>query len=128
MAFQLTNFLRDVVEDLDRGRVYLPAEDLDRFGADPSVVGGDPGVDRADALRDRAGSGAVRVGRSRDRMVTGPFIRLRAYGAGHLYSGILDRIEANGYDVFSTRARVSAARKLVTGLRCLAGTIGTKKP
>ena len=34
-AFQLTNFLRDVAEDLDRGRVYLPQEDLDRFGADP---------------------------------------------------------------------------------------------
>ena len=35
-AFQLTNFLRDVAEDLDRGRVYLPQEDLDRFGADPA--------------------------------------------------------------------------------------------
>src|SRR5690606_20449203 len=34
-AFQLTNFLRDVDEDLDRGRVYLPQEDLERFGADP---------------------------------------------------------------------------------------------
>ena len=34
-AFQLTNFLRDVGEDLDRGRVYVPEEDLDRFGADP---------------------------------------------------------------------------------------------
>ena len=36
LAFQLTNFLRDVGEDLDRGRVYLPQEDLERFGADPS--------------------------------------------------------------------------------------------
>ena len=35
VAFQLTNFLRDVDEDLDRGRVYLPQEDLARFGADP---------------------------------------------------------------------------------------------
>ncbi len=35
LAFQLTNFLRDVGEDLDRGRVYLPQEDLRRFGADP---------------------------------------------------------------------------------------------
>ena len=33
-AFQLTNFLRDVAEDLDRGRLYLPLEDLARFGAD----------------------------------------------------------------------------------------------
>ena len=37
-AFQLTNFLRDVAEDLDRGRVYLPQEDLDRFGADPRAA------------------------------------------------------------------------------------------
>jgi len=36
LAFQLTNFLRDVAEDLDRGRVYVPREDLDRFGADPA--------------------------------------------------------------------------------------------
>ena len=35
LAFQLTNFLRDVDEDLDRGRVYLPEEDLRGFGADP---------------------------------------------------------------------------------------------
>ena len=35
LAFQLTNFLRDVDEDLDRGRVYIPQEDLERFGADP---------------------------------------------------------------------------------------------
>ena len=34
IAFQVTNFLRDVGEDLDRGRVYLPLEDLRRFGAD----------------------------------------------------------------------------------------------
>ena len=34
LAFQLTNFLRDVGEDLDRGRVYLPQEDLERFGVD----------------------------------------------------------------------------------------------
>ena len=36
LAFQLTNFLRDVAEDLDRGRVYLPQDDLARFGADPA--------------------------------------------------------------------------------------------
>ena len=40
LAFQLTNFLRDVGEDLDRGRVYLPQEDLDRFGADPRAADG----------------------------------------------------------------------------------------
>ena len=43
LAFQLTNFLRDIGEDLDRGRVYVPQEDLRRFGADPPG-GSDPGV------------------------------------------------------------------------------------
>src|SRR4029079_8966564 len=37
LAFQLTNFLRDVGEDLERGRVYVPQEDLRRFGADPTA-------------------------------------------------------------------------------------------
>ena len=52
-AFQLTNFLRDVAEDLDRGRVYLPQEDLDRFGADPAAPDGRQPLAGADALRDR---------------------------------------------------------------------------
>ena len=38
VAFQLTNILRDVREDRERGRVYLPREDLDRFGADPELA------------------------------------------------------------------------------------------
>src|SRR5260370_264645 len=37
LAFQLTNFLRDVAEDLDRGRVYIPQDDLARFDADPRM-------------------------------------------------------------------------------------------
>ena len=43
LAFQLTNFLRDVDEDLDRGRVYVPQEDLERFGADPTARRVTPG-------------------------------------------------------------------------------------
>ena len=61
LAFQLTNFLRDVAEDLDRGRVYLPQEDLERFGADPAARDASPTEwRRADALRDRAQPRALR--------------------------------------------------------------------
>ena len=64
-AFQLTNFLRDVAEDLDRGRVYLPQEDLDRFGADPARRTVDRGLARRDGLRDRSGPRPVPIGRPR---------------------------------------------------------------
>ena len=53
LAFQLTNFLRDVAEDLDRGRVYLPQQDLARFDADPRPAGRRPRVARPHAVRDR---------------------------------------------------------------------------
>ena len=53
LAFQLTNFLRDVAEDLDRGRVYLPQEDLRRFGADPHRRVVDEPWRALMALRDR---------------------------------------------------------------------------
>lgn len=127
IAFQLTNFLRDVPEDLDRGRVYLPAEDLARFGADPGQREVTPAwvalmrfeIERARALYESADRGIELLPAKSAACVR---------TARVLYSGILDRIEANGYDVFSTRARVSAPRKLVTALRYLAGTIGTKNP
>ena len=61
-AFQLTNFLRDVGEDLDRGRVYLPQQDLERFAADPSPPARRPRVAGGDALRDRPLPRPVPVG------------------------------------------------------------------
>jgi phytoene synthase len=100
LAFQLTNFLRDVGEGLERGRVYLPEEDLDRFGAD-----------------------------ARARTVTPPPRSAACVRTARiLYSRILVESEANIRDVFSTRDRVSTGRKLATAARCLGGTIGTRRP
>jgi len=113
LAFQLTNFLRDVGEDLGRGRVYLPREDLDRFGASPW-----PGkVD--DAWRELM---AFEIARNRELYVQAqagvamlpPRSARCVATALTLYSQILDRIEARGYDVFSDRARVPTWRKAVT--------------
>ena len=113
LAFQLTNFLRDVAEDLDRGRVYLPQEDLRRFGADPArrVVDGPWRalmafeIGRCRALYRSADEGVALLPRASARCVRAARI---------LYSGILDRIEAAGYDVFSVRARVPTWRKVAT--------------
>jgi phytoene synthase len=112
-AFQLTNFLRDVAEDLDRGRVYLPQEDLARFGADPWRRVVDDGwrallrfeIARARALYRSAAEGIALL----------PPPSARCVAAAHgLYGQILDRIEHAGYDVFTARARVPRWRKLVS--------------
>jgi phytoene synthase len=119
LAFQLTNFLRDVGEDLDRGRVYLPQEDLARFGADPHARVVDDAwralmafeIDRARRLYVSAEAGIA---------LLPPWSARSIAGAHILYGQILDRIEANDYDVFVRRARVPTARKLSTAARLFA--------
>ena len=115
-AFQLTNFLRDVAEDLDRGRVYLPQADLDRFGADPARRTVDDAwrelmafeIDRCRALYRTADEGVAYLPPSSAACIR---------GARALYAQILERIEASGYDVFSSRARVPTWRKATTTAR-----------
>jgi phytoene synthase len=118
LAFQLTNFLRDVGEDLGRGRVYLPTEDLDRFGTSPW-----PGrVD--DAWRELM---AFEIARNRElyAQAAGGLAMLPPRSARcvatalTLYSQILERIEARDYDVFSGRATVPTWRKAATAVRIL---------
>jgi phytoene synthase len=116
LAFQLTNFLRDVGEDLERGRVYLPQEDLERFGTDPRRRTVDDAwrelmqfeIDRARNLYRSAQDGIAML----------PAWAAPSIATAHrLYSQILDAIEANDYDVFVHRARVSTARKITTAAR-----------
>jgi len=109
-AFQLTNFLRDVGDDLDRGRVYLPQEDLRRFGASATARTVDQPwinlmrfeIDRTRQLYDASDRGLELLPPSSARCIR---------SARVLYGEILDRIEAQGYDVFTSRARVPAWRK-----------------
>jgi 15-cis-phytoene synthase len=116
LAFQLTNFLRDVAEDLDRGRVYLPQEDLDRFGVDPRDRFVDDRwralmrfeIERCRALYRRADEGVLLLPPASARCVR---------AARVLYSEILDRIEEADHDVFTKRARVSTMRKVVIAAR-----------
>ncbi|GAB3993155.1 DUF5914 domain-containing protein [Nocardioides marmoraquaticus] len=116
LAFQLTNFLRDVDEDLDRGRVYLPQEDLARFGTDPAerVVSDDWRelmrfeIERNRELYREADSGLAHLGGAAERCVR---------TARVLYSAILDKIEEADYDVFTRRASVPTWRKAGTAAR-----------
>jgi phytoene synthase len=119
-AFQLTNFIRDVGEDLERGRVYLPLDDLERFGADPWARRVTPEwvaairfqIERCDELYRSADIGISMLP---------PESAVAIRTARILYSEILDRVVAQGYDVFSERARVPTARKLVVAARNLGG-------
>ncbi len=122
VAMQLSNFLRDIGEDWRRGRVYLPMEDLARFGYAEQdlascIVDGRFvdlmrfQIDRARKLYEVADEGMAYIPRGR---------RFPVVVARELYAAILDRIEAQDYDVFSRRAQVSRPAKLVFAARCAA--------
>lgn len=117
VAFQLTNFLRDIAEDADRGRTYVPQEDIARFGAEGAFAARTVTPAFVDLLRfeiDRTralyADADVGIGLLRGRAQRG-ILASRA-----LYAGILDRIEAAGYDVWAGRVRVPAWRKVTAGL------------
>jgi phytoene synthase len=122
VAMQLSNFLRDVGEDWRRGRVYLPMEDLARFGyAEQDLASGVVDerfvalmrfeIDRARGLYGVADEGMKYIPRGR---------RFPVVVARELYAAILDRIEAQDYDVFRRRAQVSRPAKLLFAARCAA--------
>ena len=118
LAFQLTNFLRDVDEDLDRGRVYLPQEDLEHFGVDINARRATPEwraflayeIERNRALYAFADTGIALL----------PPRSARCVGTARvLYAEILNRIERQDYDVFRARARVPTWRKALTAARIM---------
>jgi phytoene synthase len=131
LAFRLTNFIRDVAEDLDRGRLYLPAEDLDRFGVTRAHLA-------ADAARGTASAPVTalleyEVQRARRHyaaaapgvIMLAPTSQACIRTAYRLYGGILDEVVSAGYDVFRRRAVVPRARRLRVALRCLLTPAGT---
>jgi phytoene synthase len=123
VAMQLTNFLRDVKEDWARGRIYLPLEDLERFGYSEEELGRGVvdkrfiglmrfEISRARALYRVADEGMCYVPRGR---------RYPVIVARRLYEAILGRIEAQGYDVFARRAQTSLPHKLGVAAACALG-------
>lgn len=123
LAFQLTNIIRDVRSDFEMGRVYLPEEDLERFGCCKQDLQGPTGAPVRDLLAfeaDRAWScyaeGAALIAKiDADSRAT-------LWALVRTYSSLLARIEERDFDVFSSRISVSSAEKLRYLL--MAGTNG----
>jgi 15-cis-phytoene synthase len=128
VALQLTNILRDVGEDYRAGRIYLPQEDLAAFRLSED--------DLAVGCRDERWWSFMIYQIARCRRLYAqarpglgllhPDGRLAVAAAADLYQGILDDIEAHRYDVFSRRAHLSAAGKLVRLPRILLRTAAIK--
>ena len=121
-AFQMSNFIRDVGEDLKRGRVYLPQEDLDTFGVTRQTLARGQvtplvrellrfEIERTRALYAFAEPGiAMLHPTSRDCLRT----------AFTLYGGILDQVERSGYRVLNQRVSVPLTRRLSVAVPAMA--------
>ena len=114
VAFQLANFIRDVGEDLDRGRIYLPLDELAADGVDEEMLYArklTPEIVRALKFQ---------IARVRDLQreadpgidLLHPTSRPCIRAASELYCGIVDEVEAIGYDIFNKRAKTSTARRI----------------
>lgn len=114
VAFQLTNILRDVREDLDRGRVYLPAEDLERFGVRiADLEAGKPTPQFLELMHFEAARARAGYEESRPLLeLVHPGSRRSLWALIEIYSSLLAKIEASNYDVLSRRIALSTSEKL----------------
>jgi phytoene synthase len=119
VALQLTNIIRDVKDDLERGRVYLPLEDLRANGCTIEELAAgraSDGVRRLLAFECRRAreyyrrAVDARPEADRRRLVAAEIMRA-------VYFETLQRVERNGYDVFSGRVRLSRPRQALIALR-----------
>jgi len=131
VALQLTNIVRDIRVDLERGRIYLPQEDLERFGCDEHDLRAGRVTDRVRALVAHECLRA-REFYAKARALLPPEDRrslLAAEIMGGIYREILGRIEAAGYDVFTTDLRVPRPRRAAIALSIWARTLaGLRAP
>ena len=129
VAFQLSNFLRDIGEDLQRGRLYLPLEDLAEYGVEREQLEAGIVDGRVRRLL------AFEVARCRELYRNAwPGIRLLdptsrpcMETAWHLYGGILDRIEAADYRVLDRRVSVPDSRRLRIALPAYARAVAARR-
>jgi len=120
VAFQLTNILRDVREDAEHGRIYLPAEDLERFGVkteELSAAAVSPALQSLLAFEaERARQYYSESEPLLDMVHSGSRASLRALIG--IYSRLLERISNSGYEVLRERVRVPAWEKIWILARC----------
>ncbi|HLO98586.1 MAG TPA: phytoene/squalene synthase family protein [Fimbriimonas sp.] len=114
-AMQLTNFLRDVGEDLDRGRIYLPLEDLKMFGlTEDDILSRSVTEPFRELMRFEIARARMLYTRSDEGIQQLPGEMRKAVTlARMLYAKILDEIEANDFDVFKKRARTGHLTKVI---------------
>ncbi|WP_305091709.1 phytoene/squalene synthase family protein [Prescottella sp. R16] len=128
-AFQLTNFLRDVGEDLGRGRVYLPADELAAFGVDAGLLRHCRATGTTDPRVRRALAHLVALTRDVYRRaepgleMLEPRVRPGLRAAFVLYRDILTEIERDGYRVLDRRATVPRRRRVAVAVPLLARSV-----
>ena len=123
VAFQLTNILRDIREDADRGRIYLPAEDLRRFGVtEEDLRAGHRSAEFLEMMRFQAARARAHYTESAPLLdLVHPRSRPSLLALITIYSRLLERIEQSNYDVFTRRVRLSAFEKSWILVRALVG-------
>jgi phytoene synthase len=126
VAMQLTNILRDIREDLSRGRIYLPLDELNQYRlTEESIASGEISKDfkafmKFQIARARTFYADTEMG---IKMIPNKRGRFMVRAMKEIYSGILDSIEKMDYDVFSNRAYVSGLRKIALAARLMAGKV-----
>jgi len=122
IAMQLTNILRDIEEDFGRGRIYLPEDEMARFG-----------VTETDICEGRVNNNfkallKFQIARAREyyansklgiKMIGDANSRFVVCAMADIYSGILNSIEKNNYDIFSRRAHVNILGKITAVIKII---------
>ena len=130
LAMQLTNIMRDLKEDAERGRIYIPLDELESFGyTEDELMAGETNG----AFKSLMG---FQVERARRYFESGrrllPLLPARSRACPSVlvgfYSAILDKIEASGFDVYGRRVRLSSAEKLLLLARLWATSLISATP
>jgi phytoene synthase len=115
VAFQLTNIIRDVKEDSQLGRVYLPSEDLRRFGVEAIALTNGNAATAFRPVLEFEAQRARDFYRSADELL--PLIdddsQPALWTLVEIYRRLLERIAVRGYDVFTERVRLTTAEKVL---------------
>jgi len=129
IAFQLANFIRDVGEDLDRGRIYLPLDELKSFNVDEEML-----KERVitSEIKEALKFNIARVRQLQREAAPGikllaPESRACIEAASELYCGIVDEVEKIDYQIFTKRAKTSTARRLSVALPAFTRALAARR-
>jgi phytoene synthase len=110
VAFQLTNILRDIKEDAGLGRIYIPADDMAKFGVTEKQLAAGEGV--TELLRFEAGRARSYYRESEPLLdLVEKHSRPSLWALIEIYSRLLAQIERSNYDVYTRRVSLSTAQK-----------------